>query len=76
MALLWLRPGLQGGKALPFAVISYYPCLYSCGAQLFQTLPIRADTSHQVSALIGDICFVYVLGGYMLYSLIINSLSY
>ncbi len=36
MALLWLRPGLQGGKALPFAVISYYPCLYSYGAQLFQ----------------------------------------
>lgn len=25
MALPWLRPGMQGGKALPVAVISYFP---------------------------------------------------
>lgn len=38
MPLPRLRPGLQGGKALPFAIISYSLRLYSYGAQLFQTL--------------------------------------
>lgn len=37
MALLWLRPDLQGGKALPFAVISYSLRLYSYGVQLIHT---------------------------------------